>query len=68
MEKEINNNLKITLVCLSLFFQVVAYILIFFYLWPGLALLLGSYLLLAIILLLLAREKKEECNDDYRDY
>lgn len=68
MEKEINKNVKITLVWLSLFFQLLAYILIFFYLWLGLALLLGSYLFLIIILLLLAREKKEELKNDYRDY
>ena len=68
MEKEIFQNVKITLVWLSLLSQLLAYILIFFSLWSGFSLLLVSYLFLAIILILLVREKKEELHDDYRDY
>ncbi|KHE67494.1 hypothetical protein [Halobacillus sp. BBL2006] len=64
--------MKMLLIFLALFSQLTAYVLIFFYLWPGIILLLSSYLFLAVILFVLIRErrneKKEEANHDYSDY
>lgn len=64
--------MKMLLIFLTLFSQLTAYVLIFYYLWPGIILLLCSYLFLAIILIYLIRERRqeklEELENDYRDY
>ncbi|MGI8314887.1 hypothetical protein [Halobacillus mangrovi] len=64
--------MKMLLLFLAILSQLTAYVLIFFYLWPGLILLLCSYVFLAIILIYLIRERRqeklEELENDYRDY